>query len=140
MSKFNLCIIASMVIGTYACQPAESSTNSANEESSAPYSNNSENLNLNYTVDGEYIYEDGGMRASLTINGGKWRASTYYKTDKGSKFDSSHVEYKTGIIKDKMLYEKSGIIPIRPVERNNIKMNLGGKEVDLVKIDTNLDN
>ena len=134
MSKFSLCIIAIMVIGTYACQPSESSANTANEESSAPSSNSSENLNVNYTVDGEYTYEDGGMKASLTINGGKWRASTYYKTDKGSKFDSSHVEYKKGVIKDKMLYENSGIIPIRPFERNKIKMNLGGKQVDLVKL------
>jgi hypothetical protein len=132
MNKY-LYITTFVFTTTIACQTVESNSNATEvmdvEATTIPNTNNE----LNYAVEGNYIYEDGGMKTTLTIEGGKWRASTYYKTDRGSKFDSSHVENKTGIVKDKMLYENSGMIPISPVERNKIKMTIGGKEVDLVK-------
>jgi hypothetical protein len=134
MKKNQLTLIGFLFVVSNACQLTDNAIFQEESKIADQIPKKIEELKQDYAVDGEYTYEDGGMRASLTINGEKWRASTYYKTDKGSKFDSSHVEYKTGIIKDKMLYENSGIIPIRPVERNKIKMNLGGKEVDLVKL------
>lgn len=132
MNKY-LYITAVVFTTTIACQTVESNSNTPEvinvEATTIPKPTNE----LNYAVEGKYSYEDGGMKTTLTIEGGKWRASTYYKTDRGSNFDSTHVENKTGIVKDKMLYENSGMIPISPVERNKIRMTIGGKEVELVK-------
>jgi hypothetical protein len=132
MNKY-LYITTIVFTTTIACQTVESSNNATEVMDVESTTIRNTTNELKYAIEGKYNYEDGGMMTTLTIEGEKWRASTYYKTDRGSKFDSTHVENKTGIVKDKMLYENSGMIPICPVERNKIKITIGGKEVELVK-------